>query len=261
MNEIQIFNSPQFGEIRVTVGVDNEPLFCLADVCKALELSNPTMVKARLKEDGLSTAEVIDSIGRRQSATFINESNLYKCIFQSRTERAEQFQDWVFEEVLPSIRKTGQYISQEARFQSLQNPQLSYAQTQLFLTDAFIDRLRLNDASRLEMYQQLGEQYGLKLPNYVPSKGVVKSAKALLKDIGSDLSAIKFNLLLEKKGFVTQMTRPSTNGKEKKFWNITEQGHEYGENQVNPKNPKETQPGWYIDKFRELYDIVIQDSD
>lgn len=108
MDNLQIFNNEEFGEIR-TVLVDNEPLFCLADVCKALGLEQVSRVKARLKEDGVTTNKVIDSLGREQVATFINESNLYKTIFQSRKESAERFTDWVTSEVLPSIRKTGSY--------------------------------------------------------------------------------------------------------------------------------------------------------
>lgn len=111
MDNLQIFNNEEFGEIR-TVLVDNEPLFCLADVCKALGLEQVSRVKARLKEDGVTTNKVIDSLGREQVATFINESNLYKTIFQSRKESAERFTDWVTSEVLPSIRKTGSYQKQ-----------------------------------------------------------------------------------------------------------------------------------------------------
>lgn len=106
--ELQIFNNSEFGQIR-TVIVDSEPMFCLADVCKALEITHITDVKNRLKQDGVGTAEVIDNIGRKQNATFINESNLYKTIFQSRKESAERFTDWVTSEVLPNIRKTGSY--------------------------------------------------------------------------------------------------------------------------------------------------------
>ena len=111
MSELQIFNNEEFGEIR-TVLVDNEPLFCLADVCKALGLEQVSRVKARLKEDGVTTNKVIDSLGREQVATFINESNLYKTIFQSRKESGERFTDWVTGEMLPSIRKTGSYQKQ-----------------------------------------------------------------------------------------------------------------------------------------------------
>lgn len=106
--ELQIFNNSEFGEIR-TITKDDEPMFCLADVCKALELEQVSRVKARLKTDGVTTSKVTDRLGREQEATFINESNLYKTIFQSRKESAERFTDWVTGEVLPSIRKTGGY--------------------------------------------------------------------------------------------------------------------------------------------------------
>ena len=108
MNELEIFKNEEFGEIR-TVMKDGEPMFCLADVCKALEINNVSQLKTRLKEDGVITNEVIDNLGRKQNATFINEANLYKTIFQSRKESAERFTDWVTTEVLPSIRKTGSY--------------------------------------------------------------------------------------------------------------------------------------------------------
>lgn len=108
MEDLQIFSNSEFGEIR-TIAKDNEPMFCLADVCKALELEQVSRVKARLKTDGVTTSKVIDRLGREQEATFINESNLYKTIFQSRKESAERFTDWVTSEVLPSIRKTGSY--------------------------------------------------------------------------------------------------------------------------------------------------------
>lgn len=112
MNKLQIFNSDEFGEIR-TVTKNNEPMFCLADVCKALEITHVTDVKKRMKKDGVGTAEVIDSMGRKQKATFINEANLYKVIFQSRKPSAEKFTDWVTDEVIPSIRKNGGYIANQ----------------------------------------------------------------------------------------------------------------------------------------------------
>ena len=108
MNELQIFNSSEFGQIR-TVIINDEPMFCLADVCRILEIKNSRDCKSRLKEDGVVTTDIIDSLGRKQNATFINESNLYKTIFQSRKESAERFTDWVTSEVLPTIRKTGSY--------------------------------------------------------------------------------------------------------------------------------------------------------
>lgn len=107
--ELQIFSNSEFGEIR-TITKDNEPMFCLADVCKALEISNVGNVKQRLSEKGIHTADTLTK-GGMQKMTFISEANLYKTIFQSRKESAERFTDWVTSEVLPSIRKNGGYIA------------------------------------------------------------------------------------------------------------------------------------------------------
>ncbi len=117
-------------------------MFCLADVCRVLELEQASRVKSRLKPDGVTISKVIDSLGREQQATFITESNLYKCIFQSRVEKAEQFQYWVCEDVLPTIRKTGNYsimapktFSQALRLAAEQAAQIE-AQQQLIATQA-----------------------------------------------------------------------------------------------------------------------------
>ena len=107
MNELKIFNSEEFGDIR-TVQLNNEPMFCLSDVCKALGLTQPSKVKERLNEKGVSSIPTLTA-GGEQKLLYINESNLYKAIFQSRKESAERFTDWVTSEVLPAIRKTGSY--------------------------------------------------------------------------------------------------------------------------------------------------------
>lgn len=107
--DLQIFNNEEFGEIR-TVTKDNEPMFCLADVCKALEIANVGNVRQRLSAKGIRIMDT-HTKGGTQKMTFINEANLYKTIFQSRKDSAERFTDWVTSEVLPSIRKNGGYIA------------------------------------------------------------------------------------------------------------------------------------------------------
>ena len=108
MNDLQVFKNEEFGEIR-TVTINDEPWFCLKDICKALDILQPSKVKERLNVDGVNTIPIIDSLGRTQKALFINESNLYKVIFQSRKESAEHFIDWITPEVIPSIRKNNGY--------------------------------------------------------------------------------------------------------------------------------------------------------
>lgn len=121
MRDIQIFKNEDFGEIRVVMNEQSEPMFCLSDVCKALELKNPSDVKTRLSAKGVAIADTLTA-GGVQSMTYINEANLYKCIFQSRKPEAEKFQDWVYEEVLPSIRKHGAYMTQTVIERTLTDP-------------------------------------------------------------------------------------------------------------------------------------------
>ena len=112
MNDIQIFNNPQFGQIR-TAGTPNTPLFCLSDVCKALGLS-ASHVRERLEDDVVSTDTIKDTLGRTQMVNFVNEDGLYDVILDSRKPEAKAFRKWVTSEVLPSIRKTGQYSKSES---------------------------------------------------------------------------------------------------------------------------------------------------
>nr|DAR71780.1 MAG TPA: repressor domain protein [Caudoviricetes sp.] len=122
MEELQIFSNSEFGDVR-TILRNGEPMFCLADACRVLDISNPSKAKTRLREDGVTTSEGIDSLGRTQALNFISESNLYKLIFQSRKPEAEKFADWVTSEVLPAIRKHGLYAKEEL----LDNPDIAIA--------------------------------------------------------------------------------------------------------------------------------------
>lgn len=117
MNELQTFRFNN-DEVR-TVLINDEPYFCLKDVCRVLGLSNPTMVSSRLNVRGLTKY----NLGSRSGETiFINESNLYKVIFQSRKEEAEQFTEYVTGTILPTIRKHGAYMTEQTLEQALTSP-------------------------------------------------------------------------------------------------------------------------------------------
>lgn len=92
--------------------INNEPYFALKDVCLALAIQVASPERFNLDPQGV-TLNVIPTIKGNQELTFINEPNLYRIIFKSRKAEAVEFQNWVFEEVLPQIRKTGQYQSQQ----------------------------------------------------------------------------------------------------------------------------------------------------
>lgn len=108
---LEIFKNEEFGEVR-TATVNNKPYVCLSDVCKILEIKNVSQCKERLNQKGICITDTLTA-GGKQQMIFINESNLYKVIFQSRKSEAEKFTDWVTNDVLPSIRKHGMYATDE----------------------------------------------------------------------------------------------------------------------------------------------------
>lgn len=108
MNNIQIFNNPEFGEIR-TVVIDDEPWFVGKDVATALGYARPTdAARNNTDSEDKGVSEIATPSGI-QKMLIVNESGLYSLIFGSKLESAKKFKKWVTSEVLPSIRKTGQY--------------------------------------------------------------------------------------------------------------------------------------------------------
>lgn len=113
MNALEVFTSHAGSSMRVAIDENGEPWFVIADIAGALDLSNPSAAAGSLELDDLSTAEVIDSMGRTQTARTTNEAGLYQLVFQSRKPEAKSFKRWVTHEVLPSIRRTGAYVVPE----------------------------------------------------------------------------------------------------------------------------------------------------
>lgn len=109
MNELQIFNNEEFGNIR-TVTIDNEPWFVGKDVATSLGYERATKaIQDHVDSEDKDEIPIQDSIGRMQKTPIISESGLYALIFGSKLESAKRFKHWVTSEVLPSIRKTGGY--------------------------------------------------------------------------------------------------------------------------------------------------------
>lgn len=109
MTDIQIFNNPDFGDIR-TVEIDGEPWFVGKDVAGALGYAKPLgAVSTHVEKDDSLKRGLMDSLGREQETIFINESGLYALIFGSKLDSAKKFKKWVTSEVLPAIRKNGSY--------------------------------------------------------------------------------------------------------------------------------------------------------
>lgn len=131
MNELQFFNSEEFGEIR-TIEIDGKPYFVGTDVAKALGYNNPRDAVSRHCK-GVVKRDTPTSSGI-QSMSYINEGDLYRLIMKSKLPSAEKFESWVMDEVLPIIRKTGSY----------QKPLTTVEQIQVIATGFLDHEERLN---------------------------------------------------------------------------------------------------------------------
>lgn len=108
-NEVQVFTNPEFGDVR-TLTIDGMPWFVLKDVCEVLGIADHKVAARRLEGDEVCQTPLIDSIGRKQETTVINESGLYSVILRSDKPKARTFRKWVTSEVLPAIRREGAYV-------------------------------------------------------------------------------------------------------------------------------------------------------
>ena len=121
MNELQIFENPEFGEIRVTINEDGEPLFVAADVCRVLEIGNPSDAVARLEADD-RTLVLIEGASNGKPVNAVTEPGLYSLVLGSRKKEARAFKRWITHEVIPSIRKHGAYMTPQTLEQALLSP-------------------------------------------------------------------------------------------------------------------------------------------
>lgn len=240
MDNIKIFENNEFGSVRTAI-IDNEPVFCLADVCKALDIGNISQLKTRLKKDGVITNEVIDALGRTQKATFINESNLYKTIFQSRKPSAERFTDWVTSEVLPSIRKNGGYIAGQESLSDdeLLAKALMVAQNKIAERDKQIERMRPKEifadaVSASETSILVGE------------------LAKLIKQNGVDIGQNRLFQKLRDMGYLTKKNYPTQKAMDLKLFEIVERTITAANGSTKiTQTPKVTGKGqqYFINKF------------
>lgn len=187
--QITIFNNPQFGDIR-TAGTTDNPLFCLADVCKALDLQ-PSAVMRRLGDGVISSNPISDSLGRQQIANFVNEDGLYDVILDSRKSEAKTFRKWITSDVLPSIRKTGGYIATNADMSDAEilAKAVLVAQSTIDKRNKRIKQLEAENAGQKTLIAQMrkGNDY---LNTILQSKGTLATTQ-VAADYG--MSAIAFN--------------------------------------------------------------------
>ena len=188
MNKIQIFQNEQFGKVRIAMSENNEPLFCLADVCKAIGLTNPSSVKARIdKED----VQLIDLHALKQNegiitgnstANFITESGFYDVLLYSDAPQVKPFRKWVTSEVLPSIRKNGGYIAtkQDDTPEEIMARALTIAQATLAKREERIKQLEMDNQRQQVLIKQKDEEAKENAPKVLFANAVSTSHRSCL---------------------------------------------------------------------------------
>ncbi len=122
MQEMQVFRNSQFGNLEILT-IEGKQWFPAINVAETLGYTNPRKaIRDHAKERGVTIRSVIDSLGRNQNKKFIDEGNLYRLISRSKLPQAEQFEEWVFDDVLPAIRKHGIYATDNVIEQTLKDP-------------------------------------------------------------------------------------------------------------------------------------------
>lgn len=122
MQDLQVFQNTQFGNLEILT-IEGKEWFPAIKVAEILGYTNPRKaIRDHTKERGVTIRSVIDSLGRNQDKKFIDEGNLYRLITRSKLPQADEFEEWVFEDVLPSIRKHGIYATDNVIEQTIQNP-------------------------------------------------------------------------------------------------------------------------------------------
>lgn len=194
MNELQIFKSQEFGQVR-TVTIDGEPWFVAKDVADALGYSNSRDALARHVDDEDKTSVVIPDTGSnyKSKATLINESGLYSLVLSSKLPTAKKFKHWITSEVLPAIRKHGAYMTLEKIEEALLNPDtLIRLATELKAEREARKHAELEAASAKQVIGELKPKADY-TDRILASKGTVTTT-AIAKDYG--MSATGFNKLL-----------------------------------------------------------------
>lgn len=251
MNDLQIFNNNEFGQVR-TLEIEGKIYFVGKDIAKALGYKNTNDAinrhcKGVVKHEGLK----INGI----EVSLIPEGDLYRLIVNSKLPNAEKFESWVFDEVLPTIRQTGEYknISTKDKYIS----EIDVAKAELSLVEVTAKLLNLNNSSKLLLATNVYENHNIPtnlLPQYTKSEGTLLPATTLLKNNNINISTQKFNKILLDQGILEIKERKSSKGKTKTFKQLL--NLEYGENFINPQNNKEVQPLYYENKFRDLLKLV-----
>lgn len=169
MNQLQIFKNDEFGEVRTTI-IDGKPYFCGSDIAKALGYAKPyDAIKQHCEKDDTVSCSITDSLGRTQEAKFITEGNVHRLIVaaakQSKNkniqEKAKQYANWIFDVIMPSIRKTGTYSMGDTNVSSIPIGEIaSFSKVMIKV----MEKQQSHPTDIAESFKCVCEQFGINLP-------------------------------------------------------------------------------------------------
>jgi anti-repressor protein len=243
MNELQVFKNQEFGSVR-TLTLNDEPWFVGKDVAKALGYADTfgALKKHVMGEDKLNCQ--IDSSGQKRDMTCVNESGLYSLIFGSKLESAQKFKRWVTSEVLPALRKTGQYQVKELSGQELMAKALIEAQNVLAAKDKQIEEMK----PKALFADAVATSH---------TSILVGELAKILKQNGIDMGQKRLFAWLREKGYLikrqgTDYNMPTQKAMDLGLFEIKEGSYVNGSGvNITTKTPKVTGKGqqYFINKF------------
>jgi prophage antirepressor-like protein len=248
--------------VRVIDDGTGEPWFIAKDIAEALGYANTSKaINAHCKAINTCHTEMG---GQVRAVQIIPERDMYRLVMKSKLPAAEQFEEWVVGQVLPTIRKTGAYMAKPTNNSKIVG--------ELAILECFDRLLKPAPSSKMLMLAKIAANNGLDakfLPGYAVdaapdaaggSSMPTKAVTALIKDHGIASTAAAFNRALAAKGLLKQLQRKNSKQEMVDFWCVTDKGMTYGKNLTNPQSPRETQPHWYVDRFLELADMIGKGS-
>lgn len=209
MNELKTFENERFGNVRVTM-IDNEPWFVATDVCKALDLGNPSQAISRLDDDEKVTLTTNEGhsgkLGGAQMLNVISEAGLYSLILKSRKPEAKSFRRWVTHDVIPTIRKTGGYVNNEELFLDTYFPTLDAGAKAMFKQTL----VSLREANN-KIEQDKPKVFFADSVEISENSVLVKTLAALLTQNGYKIGQNKLFELLRNDGYLVSRRGQSRN--------------------------------------------------
>lgn len=248
-------------DVRTVTLPNGEPGFVGKDVAERLGYADTAQAIRQHCRGALIQQPIPDALGRMQQTRILAEPDVLRLIVSSTLPEAEAFERWVFEEVLPSIRRTGGYTAPTAATPS--------SVEAMQVADALATMLRLEGSARLGVARKaleiaaphllpLAPVYAIDAPAGAPavSSAPTESLTSLMARHRVGVSTRAGNLILQERGLLEKRTRPSSSGTAKSFWSVTEKGLAFGKNISSPENPRETQPHWFSAKGEELLRVM-----